>query len=238
MYLAKLLADFGVDYIELVNPIASKRAAEECREIAGLGLRSKLAVHVRCAEPDVTAALQCGVDSVNCYMATSAMLRQHSHGKGIAEVVETAKRVLGPALERGGVEVRFSCEDAFRSELDEVLEVYRAVAELGVDRVGIADTVGIATPAQVAEVTAAVRDAVGPDIGINFHTHDDTGCCIANAYVALENGATHIDTSILGVGEVRAPPRAAAASAHDGLMLRAAQRYHPAGGPARPAVHA
>lgn len=46
-----------------------------------------------------------------------------------------------------------------------------------------------------------VREAIGPDVGINFHTHNDTGCCVANALVAIESGATHIDTSILGIGE-------------------------------------
>ena len=50
-------------------------------------------------------------------------------------------------------------------------------------------------------VTRHFTPAVGPDIGINFHTHNDTGCCIANAFVALEAGATHIDTTILGIGE-------------------------------------
>ena len=37
--------------------------------------------------------------------------------------------------------------------------------------------------------------------GIEFHTHDDTGCCIANALMAIEAGATHIDTCVLGIGE-------------------------------------
>jgi homocitrate synthase len=36
---------------------------------------------------------------------------------------------------------------------------------------------------------------------IEIHLHDDTGCAIANAYCALEAGATHIDTSVLGIGE-------------------------------------
>jgi isopropylmalate/homocitrate/citramalate synthase len=44
-----------------------------------------------------------------------------------------------------------------------------------------------------------VRAAVGCDI--EFHVHDDTGCAIANAYIALVSGATHIDTCVLGIGE-------------------------------------
>jgi homocitrate synthase len=105
-------------------------------------------VHIRCHQDDVTAAVKSGVDAVNVYMATSDALRAHSHKKSIAEVIETAVQVVQFALEHN-VEVRFSCEDAFRSNLDDILEVYRALVDVGVHRVGLADTVGVATPEQV-----------------------------------------------------------------------------------------
>ncbi len=74
-----------------------------------------------------------------------------------------------------------------------------AVDELGVDRVGIADTVGIATPLQVYHLVRKLKEVVRADI--EFHGHNDTGCAIANSVSALEAGATHIDTSVLGIGE-------------------------------------
>jgi homocitrate synthase len=77
--------------------------------------------------------------------------------------------------------------------------VYRAVDQLGVDRVGIADTVGVATPRQVYELVQTLRRTVKADI--EFHGHNDSGCAIANSFCALEAGATHIDTSVLGIGE-------------------------------------
>ncbi|MCA9886624.1 MAG: homocitrate synthase, partial [Anaerolineae bacterium] len=98
-----------------------------------------------------------------------------------------------------GVEVRFSSEDSFRSDLVDLLTVYRAVDEIGVNRVGIADTVGVAHPMQVHELVRTLRGVVHCDI--EFHGHNDTGCAIANAFAALSAGATHIDTSVLGIGE-------------------------------------
>jgi len=98
-----------------------------------------------------------------------------------------------------GVEVRFSTEDSFRSELDDILFIYEQVDALGVDRVGIADTVGLATPRWVFDVVSRVKARVSCDV--EFHGHNDSGCAIANAFCALEAGATHIDTSILGIGE-------------------------------------
>jgi homocitrate synthase len=68
-----------------------------------------------------------------------------------------------------------------------------------VNRVGIADTVGCADPRQVYELVRTLRGVVSCDIECHFH--NDTGCAIANAYAALEAGATHIDTSVLGIGE-------------------------------------
>ena len=98
-----------------------------------------------------------------------------------------------------GIEIRFSSEDSFRSDLVDLLSIYSAVDKVGVNRVGIADTVGCASPRQVYELVRVLRGVVGCDIETHFH--NDTGCAIANAFCALETGATHIDTSVLGIGE-------------------------------------
>ena len=97
------------------------------------------------------------------------------------------------------IEIRFSTEDSFRSDLVDLLSIYSAVDKVGVNRVGIADTVGCASPRQVYDLVRTLRGVVGCDIETHFH--NDTGCAIANAYVALEAGATHVDTSVLGIGE-------------------------------------
>ena len=98
-----------------------------------------------------------------------------------------------------GLVVRFSSEDAFRTDRDDLLAMYRAVDALGVDRIGIADTVGIATPRQVEELVTLLRRECRA--AIEFHGHNDSGCAIANAHAALEAGATYIDTTVLGIGE-------------------------------------
>lgn len=97
------------------------------------------------------------------------------------------------------IEIRFSSEDSFRSDLVDLLSIYSAVDKVGVNRVGIADTVGCASPRQVYDLVRTLRGVVGCDIETHFH--NDTGCAIANAYCALEAGATHVDTSVLGIGE-------------------------------------
>lgn len=113
-------------------------------------------------------------------------------------IKDTAIEVIN-FVKSKGIEIRFSSEDSFRSDLVDLLSIYSAVDKVGVQRVGIADTVGCASPRQVYELVRVLRGVVGCDIETHFH--NDTGCAIANAYCALEAGATHIDTSVLGIGE-------------------------------------
>ena len=72
-----------------------------------------------------------------------------------------------------GIEVRFSSEDSFRSDLVDLLSIYQTVDKIGVNRVGIADTVGCANPRQVYDLVRTLRSVVSCDIEI--HLHNDTG---------------------------------------------------------------
>jgi homocitrate synthase len=187
-----------VDYIELTTPVASEQSRKDCETICKLGLKAKILTHIRCHMDDARVAVETGVDGVDILIGTSSLLRQHSHGKDMTAILDSALEVISYVKSRG-VEVRFSSEDSFRSDLVDLLTLYQAVDKVGVDRVGIADTVGCASPRQVYDLVRTLRGVVGCDIEI--HLHNDTGCAIANAFCALEAGATHVDTSVLGIGE-------------------------------------
>jgi len=196
--IAQALDEFGVEYIELTSPYASPQSFRDCKRIAGLKLRCKVLTHVRCSMDDARLAMDTGVDGIDILFGTSSLLREFSHGKSIPEIIDAATGVVS-YIKAQGLEVRFSSEDSFRSEEEDLMAVYRAVDELGVDRVGLADTVGVATPLQVYHLVRKLKEVVKADI--EFHGHNDTGCAIANSVSALEAGATHIDTSVLGIGE-------------------------------------
>ena len=196
--IAEALNDFGVEYIELTSPAASPQSLEDCRAIAGLGLKTKILTHIRASLDDAKLAASTGVDGIDVVIGTSSVLRQFSHGKDIPTIIRMAREVVSFIRDQG-LEVRFSTEDSFRSNLEDILGIYEEVDKLGVNRVGIADTVGVATPLQVYNVVTEVKQHVSCDV--EFHGHNDSGCAIANAYCALEAGASHVDTSILGIGE-------------------------------------
>jgi homocitrate synthase len=196
--IAKALDDFGVEYIELTSPAASEQSRSDCEAICKLGLKAKILTHVRCHMDDARIAVETGVDGLDVVIGTSSFLREFSHGKDMTYIAAQATEVIN-FIKSKGLEVRFSSEDSFRSDLVDLLSLYKVVDKLGVHRVGIADTVGCADPRQVYELVRTLRSVVSCDIECHFH--NDTGCSIANAYAALEAGATHIDTSVLGIGE-------------------------------------
>jgi len=196
--IAGLLDRFGVEYLELTSPCASPQSEADLRAVAALPLKARVLTHVRCNLEDARLAVGTGADGIDVLFGTSSAMRRFSHGRSVDEIIEAGSEVVR-FIQRAGLEVRFSSEDSFRSDPKDLLRVYQAIDRLNPQRVGLADTVGIATPGQVFELVSMVRKAV--DCDIEFHAHNDTGCAIANAFAALEAGATHVDTTVLGIGE-------------------------------------
>jgi homocitrate synthase len=198
--IAQALDAFGIEYLEVTTPVASPQSRKDAETLAGLGLKAKVITHIQTHLETARIAVETGVQGIDLLFGTSKQLRA-AHGREIPRIIEEALEVIAYIRSAApGIEVRFSAEDAFRSEEHDLLEVYRAVAPY-VDRVGLADTVGVATPRQVYSLVREVRRVIGPEVDIEFHGHNDTGCAIANAYEAIEGSATHVDTTILGIGE-------------------------------------
>jgi len=199
--LVGMLDNFGVEMIEMTSPCASPQSDADIRAVVGAGLRARILTHVRCNRDDAARALDTGAHGIDIVIGTSPQLMQHSHGKDIRQIINVAEEVMAYIhAQAPDVILRFSTEDSFRSREADLLRVYLAVADTGfVDRLGVADTVGVATPAQVFQMVSQLRRMTGLDI--EFHGHNDSGSAIANACAALEAGATHIDTTILGIGE-------------------------------------
>ena len=97
---------------------------------------------------------------------------KYSCGKDIVTIIRTAIEVINYVKSRGKG-IRFCSENSFRSNLVDLLTIYSAVDKVHVDRVSIADTVGVATPTDVAELVRTLRGVVGCDI--ESHFHNDTG---------------------------------------------------------------
>jgi len=117
----------------------------------------------------------------------------------IAAIVE-ARRSRGSAIRiEVGMSTAFGCTIQGRVEEGEVLRLLNAVLALGVDRVGLADTVGYADPRQVGELFAKAREVAGDQLGCG-HFHDTRGLGMANVMAALQAGETRFDACLAGIG--------------------------------------
>ena len=117
----------------------------------------------------------------------------------IAAMVQ-ARRARGSNIRiEVGMSTAFGCTIQGRVEEGEVLRLLKAVLALGVDRVGLADTVGYADPRQVGELFAKAREVAGDQLGCG-HFHDTRGLGMANVMAALQAGETRFDACLAGIG--------------------------------------
>jgi 2-isopropylmalate synthase len=90
--------------------------------------------------------------------------------------------------------------DGFVLDPGYALECLRAAAQAGAERVVLCDTNGGSLPPQIRTALAVVSEAL-PAAAIGIHTHDDSGCAVANTLTAVECGATQVQGTVNGIGE-------------------------------------
>ena len=117
----------------------------------------------------------------------------------IAAIVQ-ARQTSGSTIRiEVGISTAFGCTLQGSVAVDEVLRLLEAVVALGVERVGLADTVGYANPRQVSELFTSARALVGDKLACG-HFHDTRGLGVANLMAALQTGETRFDACLAGIG--------------------------------------
>jgi 2-isopropylmalate synthase len=112
-------------------------------------------------------------------------------GESVAFLLREGKRVLLDA------EHFF---DGFAEDPGYALDCARVAADAGAERIVLCDTNGGSLPPQIRMAFSVLREAL-PDTALGIHTHDDSGCAVANTLAAVESGATQVQGTINGIGE-------------------------------------
>jgi hydroxymethylglutaryl-CoA lyase len=100
---------------------------------------------------------------------------------------------------RAAVQCAFGCVYEGAIALARVVQLVEQYLALGVAEIALADSTGMAHPAQIRQMLHAVQPLVGA-IPLTLHLHDTRGMGLANVYAALEDGVTHFDTAFGGLG--------------------------------------
>lgn len=149
-------------------------------------------------------ALAARADEVVIFGAASEAFSQKNINCSIAESIERF-RPVAEAAKANGMRVRAAVSCAlgcpYQGEVPvaAVVDCVQRFADLGCDDIGIADTIGVGTPARAAEVFAAAA-RVYPLDKISGHFHDTYGQACANVLACLELGVSTFDTSVAGLG--------------------------------------
>ncbi len=196
--IAKQLDKLGVDYIEAGFPAATKGEFEAVKEIAKLGLNSKISALARLVKEDIDVAMKTDADMIHIFVPTSKIQVEHTIKKDREKIVEEA--VWGVEyIKDHGFECMFSAMDATRTEVDYLKRIYKAVEEAGVDIINVPDTVGVATPFSMYELIKELKEHL--KVPVDVHCHNDFGLATANTYAAVKAGADEVQVTVNGIGE-------------------------------------
>ncbi len=196
--IARALSAAGVGEMEVGIPAMGEREIETIRAICGLGLAARTMVWARMCDGDIDAASRCGAAIVHLSVPVSDLQIAHKLGRGRDWVLATiARHVRRAGALASAVSVGF--EDASRADMDFLLRAADVAQAAGAIRLRYADTLGVLDPFATAERIGQLRSMV--DIGIEIHAHDDLGLATANTLAAVRAGATHVSTTVNGLGE-------------------------------------
>ncbi len=204
---ARQLVRLKVDVIEAGFPAASPGDWEAVNRIAREAKGVAVAALARCRDGDPQKAIEAikvaERPHLHVFIATSDIHLKHKLKLTREEALAEAVRWVRHGREHLGrdAEIEFSAEDASRTDLDYLLDVYAAVVGAGASTVNIPDTVGYAIPAEFSALVRRVVDLVGRDATVSVHCHNDLGLATANTLAAVQAGARQVEVTINGLGE-------------------------------------
>jgi len=223
--IAHALERLNVDIIEAGFPASSRGDFEAVSRVAAEVRTPVIAGLARTTEEDITAAgeaLRSAARSrIHTFIATSPIHMEYKLKMKPAEVLKeveravTFSRTITP-------DVEFSAEDASRSNVDFLVDVFTLAIECGATTINIPDTVGYAMPYEFEEFCRTILKRVNrPDVIWSVHCHNDLGLGVANSLAAVRAGARQVECTINGLGE-----RAGNASMEEIVMGLRTRRDH------------
>ena len=204
-----------IEAVSFVNPERVPQMADAEDVVAGISRRdgveySGLVLNERGYERLRATPL----DRVNCTLAATESFNRRNGNVSLTEATERAERLLSASglPTSATVSVAFGCP--FEGAVDPA-RIAELAERLPADELVLADTIGVATPTQVRRLVERVA-ILGKPVGVHLHNTRNTG--FANAYAALEAGATVFDASVGGLGGCPYAPKATGNVATEDLV--------------------
>ena len=196
--IVKLLNQFGVDYIEVGHPVVSKDIYSFIKKVSKLKLKSKLIAHSRLFKDDIDKVIELNIPWIGLFFDVCEDRMEKKYGVNQKEAFEMISDSITYA-KKHKLNVRFTAEDASRTNFKVLIKVAKLIEKVGADRFSFADTVGVLHPIKVRDVFSTLAKEI--NIPIHGHFHNDFGMATANALQAIQSGASCVDVTVNGLGE-------------------------------------
>ena len=196
--IVKLLNQFGVDYIEVGHPVVSKDICSFIGQISKLKFNSKIIAHSRLLKKDIDKVIELKVPWIGLFFDVCEDHLEKKYGVDKKRALEMIVDSIAYA-KKNKLKVRFTAEDASRTDFEFLIKVAKLIEKAGADRFSFADTVGILHPAKVRDIFSKLVTEIR--IPIHGHFHNDFGLATANALQAFQSGASCVDVTVNGLGE-------------------------------------
>jgi homocitrate synthase NifV len=196
--IARGLVAIGVPELEVGIPAMGEEERDSIRALAALNLPVRLMVWARMLPADLAQCRGLGVDLVDLSVPVSDQQITGKLGRDRRWVLNQIRREVGAALDLG-FEVCVGGEDASRADPEFLWLAAETAQAAGARRFRFADTLGIMEPFGLYERIRDLRARV--DLELEMHAHDDLGLATANTLAATRAGATHVNTTVHGLGE-------------------------------------
>ncbi len=197
LQIAWMLDYFGVDYIE-ISPVISETHKESLIEMKKAGFSAQIVSHGRALIEDIDVSRACDVEWVAMYHSISDVHLKYKLHISREEALDRSIRAIDYAKSHG-LKLRFTLEDASRTNPDYFRHFLSEVARAGADRISIPDTVGVMLPVGMRKLVESARGVT--DKPLDMHCHNDLGLALANSLAGMEAGADMIHVTINGLGE-------------------------------------
>ncbi len=208
LQIALAIERLGVDVIEAGFPVSSPGDLESVRQIGQHVKHSTIAGLARAVDADIDAVNEALHDAIagsfriHTFIATSDIHIKEKLRMPFDQVMDMAVRAVRRARNYTD-DVEFSCEDAGRTEIENLCRMVEAAIDAGANTINIPDTVGYTIPSEFANIISDLKNRV-PNIDkarLSVHCHDDLGLSVANSIAGVQAGARQVECTINGIGE-------------------------------------
>jgi 2-isopropylmalate synthase len=210
--LLHLMDRLGIDTADIGLPGAGPHVVRDVLRLAQEIASARLRIRANCAartlvqdiRPIAEVSQKVGIPIEACTFIGSSPIRQYAEDWTLERMLRHTREAVSFAVAEG-LPVMYVTEDTVRARPETLRALFLAAIESGARRLCLCDTVGHVMPSGVRNLVQFAREVIGesgvPDVGLDWHGHNDRGLAVINTIAAIRAGASRVHGCAIGIGE-------------------------------------